>query len=138
MRAQPTPNRLMRLGLILALLLLAAPAHADFKVCNRTANAARVALGRYDGTDWLSEGWWTAAPRACATLITGKLVARYYYVYASDGGAGTWGGSRAFCVGNAKFQIIGRADCAGRGYDKKSFFEVDTGNSPDWTQSLSD
>jgi uncharacterized membrane protein len=128
----------MRPGLILATLLLAAPAHADFKVCNHAGNAARVALGRYDGTAWLSEGWWTVAPRACTAVLTGKLVARYYYVYASDGGAGIWGGSRAFCVGNAKFQIIGRGNCAGRGYDKKSFFEVDTGNAPDWTQSLSD
>lgn len=130
----------MRLGVTLAMLCLATPALADFHVCNRTANTAKVALGRYDGSEWLSEGWWSVPAHACATLLGGKLVARYYYVYASDGGSGTWGGRRAFCVtaGGGKFQIIGRADCAGRGYDRKSFFEVDTGNSPDWTQSLSD
>lgn len=130
----------MRVSLVLAILCWAAPAYADFHVCNRTANATKVALGRYDGTDWLSEGWWNVAPRACATLLQGKLVARYYYLYASDGGSGTWGGKRAFCVTatSGKFQIIGRADCARRGYDRKSFFEVDTGALPDWTQSLSD
>jgi len=130
----------MRLWLAFAILCWAAPAYADFHVCNRTANPTKVAFGRYDGTDWLSEGWWNVAPKACATLLEGKLVARYYYLYASDGGSGTWGGKRAFCVTatSGKFQIIGRADCAKRGYDRKSFFEVDTGALPDWTQSLSD
>ena len=87
----------------------------------------------------MSEGWWIIAPKTCATLIERPLVARYYYLYATDGGAGSWSGSRAFCVSQPdKFSIGGRGNCAGRGYDEKFFFEVDTGNKPDWTQSLSD
>ena len=45
----------------------------------------RVALGRFDGTNWTSQGWWTMQPRTCAGLLTGPLDARYYYLYASDG-----------------------------------------------------
>lgn len=124
----------------LALLCLSAsPAQAAFNVCNRTAHDVSVAFGRFDGTEWLSEGWWPIAARHCTAILPGRLVARYYYLYASDGGAGLWSGSHGFCVKpSGKFQIIGRAKCAEHGYDRKSFFEVDTGSNPDWVQSLSD
>lgn len=132
------------LGFLAVFLYAAEPACAKLDVCNKAAGPAKVALGRFDGAGWMSQGWWTIAPHTCATLIDHPLVARYYYLYATDGGAGSWSGSRAFCVGTpdkfsiAKFSIPGRGDCASRGYDQKSFFEVDTGNKPDWTQSLSD
>ncbi len=123
----------------LILLLLARPAEAGFAVCNKTAIPARVALGRFDGTDWTSQGWWTVQPHKCRTLLTGALVSRYYYLYASDGGPGSWAGSRSFCVsGEERFRIAGRAACARRGYDRKGFFLVDTGQKPDYTQWLSD
>ena len=46
----------MRRMLLLALVLTApaAPAFADFNVCNKSQLAARVALGRFDGTHWTS------------------------------------------------------------------------------------
>ncbi len=50
-----------------------------------------------------------------------------------------WDGKNGFCVGEADtFQIRGRADCAGHGYDRKGFFEIDTGQARDYTQTLSD
>ena len=123
----------------LAFLLLASPAAASFAVCNKTPNPARVALGRFSGTEWMSEGWWTIAPRKCQTLLTTPLVSRYYYLYASDGGPGSWTGSRSFCVSSEeRFEIVGRAGCARRGYDRKGFFQVDTGRKLDYTQWLSD
>jgi uncharacterized membrane protein len=130
-----------RTTLILAvttLLLGASPALASFNVCNKSNLAARVALGRFDGTGWSSEGWWTIRPKACAGLLTGPLQGRYYYLYATDGAAGTWEGKTHFCVApNARFKAAGRGNCAGRGFDRRGFFEVDTGKKPDWTQSLS-
>ena len=76
----------------LALTLLAlAPAEAALTVCNKAAGPARVALGRFDGRDWASEGWWLLAPGKCADVVTGKLDARYYYLYATDGDAGSVG-----------------------------------------------
>jgi uncharacterized membrane protein len=130
----------MRLFLALPLLLaLSMPAQAGFALCNKTAHPAKVALGRFSGTDWGSEGWWTIAPGKCETLVPGALDARYYYLYASDGGTGTWDGTHDFCVAAVeRFAIIGRADCAGRGYERKGFYEVDTHEDINVTKSLSD
>jgi uncharacterized membrane protein len=120
------------------LLVASSPAHAAFNVCNKASLKARVAIGRFDGTNWTSIGWWTIAPKSCAGLLTGPLDARYYYLYATDGAAGTWEGRTHFCVApNAKFSIPGRANCGQRGYDRRGFFEIDTGGAPDWTQTLS-
>jgi uncharacterized membrane protein len=123
---------------VLAAVLAAPPAHAAFNICNKSALAARVALGRFDGTQWTSQGWWTVAPQTCARLLNGPLQARYYYLYASDGAGGTWEGKTHFCTApDTKFLVAGRKDCASRGFDRRGFFEVDTGKSPEFTQSLS-
>jgi len=118
--------------------LAATPALAAFNVCNRTGQPARVAIGRFDGANWTSQGWWTVRPKACEHLLTGPLQGRYYYLYASDGAGGTWEGKTHFCVSpDKRFQAVGRGDCARRRLDTRGFFEVDTGKKPDWTQSLS-
>jgi uncharacterized membrane protein len=135
-------SRAIRFSAVTAALLAAAgwaaPAQAAFNVCNKTAMPARVAIGRFDGTNWTSQGWWTIAPQSCGGLLTGPLDARYYYLYATDGAAGTWAGRTHFCVAPAKkFLAPGRADCGKRGYDSRGFFEVDTGANADWTQTLS-
>jgi uncharacterized membrane protein len=125
-------------GLALFSTLFSTPAEAAFNVCNKANLKTRVAVGHFDGTNWSSTGWWTIEPKACVDVITGPLNARYYYLYASDGAAGTWEGKTHFCVApGAKFTIPGRADCDKRGFDRRGFFEVDTGSSPDWTQNLS-
>jgi uncharacterized membrane protein len=116
----------------------ATPALAAFNVCNRTGQPAKVAIGRFDGTSWTSQGWWTVKPKACERLLTGPLQGRYYYLYASDGAGGTWEGKTHFCVSpDKRFQAVGRGSCAKRRLDTRGFFEVDTGKKPDWTQSLS-
>jgi len=118
--------------------LPAMPAFADFTVCNKSQLAARVALGRFDGTHWTSQGWWTIAPKTCTRLLNGALQSRYYYLYANDGFGGSWEGRTRFCTGvEKKFLAPGRGDCSLRGLDQHGFFEVDTGKSPDWTQTLS-
>jgi uncharacterized membrane protein len=130
----------MRIAFALAVLLAAAgPAEAGLNVCNKGARPVRAAVGRFNGTRWISEGWWQVEPKKCAELIAGKLVARYYYVYASDGAVGTWDGSKSFCVGTTdRFSIVGRGGCTERGFDRRGFFEIDTGNLLNFTQSLSD
>lgn len=128
--------------LLLTLLILSGlcqPAFAALNVCNTTRHPARVAVGRFDGTQWMSEGWWTIAPAKCAAVVPHPLKARYYYMYAVDGGSGGWDGSRKFCLGTTdKFEAPGRDNCAGRGMDRKGFFRIDTGDKPDYTQTLSD
>lgn len=130
-----------RTTLIFAVTLAAAPATpalATFNVCNRAGLPLRVAIGRFDGSNWTSQGWWSVKPKACARLLNGPLQGRYYYLYAKDGAGGTWEGKTRFCVApDRRFQAVGRAGCARRGLDTRGFFEVDTGKKPDWTQSLS-
>lgn len=132
------PSAVLTVSVLAASFLGVRPAEAAFNVCNKSGLAVRVAIGRFDGVNWVSQGWWTVRPGTCAGLLTGPLDARYYYLYASDGGAGTWEGKTHFCVSpNAKFLARGRGSCDKRGLDRRGFFQVDTGKSPDWTQTLS-
>jgi uncharacterized membrane protein len=130
----------MRVILAFAVLALAiGPAEAAFSVCNKGVREAKVAVGRFNGTHWMSEGWFHVAGKKCAQLVPGKLDARYYYLYATDGAQGTWDGSTNFCVGTGdKFSIVGRGACVPRGFDKRGFFQIDTGSHFDYSQNLSD
>jgi uncharacterized membrane protein len=124
-------------GLIFGLGANFTPAQAALNVCNKSALPAKVAVARFNGVKWTSEGWWTVDPAKCATLVQGALNSRYYYIYATDGAAGTWDGSKYFCTSpNAKFAIVGRGTCAAGGFDRRGFFEIDTGRAVNWTQSL--
>jgi uncharacterized membrane protein len=58
----------------------AAPAHADFRLCNNTSARVSVAIAYTDGRNWLSEGWWNLRPSTCETLLRGPLAAQYYCV----------------------------------------------------------
>jgi uncharacterized membrane protein len=123
----------------LFVLVCSGPALANLAICNRASHPARIALGRFNGTDWMSEGWWKVEAGKCETLITGALKARYYYLYASDGSSGGWPGSHAFCIGTGeRFQVFGRDNCAGRGFDRKDFYEIDTEQRSDFTSYISD
>jgi uncharacterized membrane protein len=124
---------------LLGAFVAAPPANAGFSVCNKTTHPASVALGYYDGAEWSSAGWWNIVAGSCAELITTPLPARYYYLYAvhQDVG-GAWDGDRSFCVSKDSFRIKGRSDCLALGHEVRRFFQVDTGNSPDWTENLAD
>ncbi len=126
--------------LILAALLGIAftmPVHAALDVCNKAKHPAKVALGRFDGRTWMSEGWWTIRPGNCALLIKTALDARYYYLYGTDTESGVWDGGTSFCTAaRENFSISGQGDCARRGYDRKRFFLIDTGNNANHTQTL--
>src|SRR6478736_592359 len=96
---------------------VASPAHAAFNVCNKTGQAVRTAIGRFDGTNWSSEGWWTVAPKSCTAILTGPLQGRFYYLYATDGAAGIWEGKTYFCVApDKRYRAVGRSACAKRGF----------------------
>ena len=132
------------LALAVAALLLslgfAAPAQAKLTICNKTETAALVALGRFDGKDWLSEGWWRVPAKSCADVIEGPLTGRYYYLRGvQEGIEGAWDSNRYFfCIARDNFTIKGRKQCRERGYSEAGFFEIDTGDFPNWTHNLSD
>ncbi|MBG1231484.1 DUF1036 domain-containing protein [Aestuariivirga litoralis] len=126
-------------GLGLALFGLSSlPAKADLKLCNNTTSSVSVAIGYKDKEGWASEGWWTAKPQGCISLLKGALIARYYYIFALDKEkGGSWGGQAKICIKDKIFTIRGLEHCADRGYQQQGFFEVDTGEKQDWTVSLS-
>ena len=129
----------------------ASPSYAFLRVCNKAVERVNVAVG-YNSKDygWTSEGWWQLSTGDCKDLITGDLTNRYYYVYADDDTDGTWeakddqkGGF--FCVSDNKFTYHNRdytdgdkIDCDHGGLDSQHFFEVDTGDSSDFTHNLTD
>ena len=81
---------------LLALLLgfaLSTPARADLSVCNSTTSRIGVSLGYRDSQGWVTEGWWNLKPNQCEKLLSGRLAARFYYVYGVDyDRGGEWAG----------------------------------------------
>ena len=136
-------NRFMRrlaAGLVLGLSgFAAAPAHAEFRVCNGTQNLVGVAIGYRAKDGWITEGWWQVPATTCATLIEGKLQSRYYYLYAEDAArGGRWTGDVNMCVAQNEFKISGVKDCFARGYQQMGFKEYDTGRQGSWMVQLTD
>jgi uncharacterized membrane protein len=122
-----------------ALLASAAPAAADFRLCNNTSSRVGIAVGYKDAQGWTTEGWWNLPARSCETVLKGNLVARYYYVYAIDyDRGGEWMGQAYMCTRDKEFTIRGIGDCLARGYDRTGFFEVDTGEQRAWTVQLTE
>ena len=122
-----------------AFLAYAMPVRAELKLCNTTPSRIGVAIGYKDAKDWATEGWWNVASQTCETILKGGLPSRYLYVYAVDyDRGGEWSGSNAMCSDDKSFTIRGSGDCQKRGFRKSGYFEVDTGDSRDWTIRLSD
>ncbi len=122
-----------------AALMKGAPAHADFRLCNMSANRVSVSIAYTDGANWVSEGWWNLKAGVCDNLVRGPLAAEYYYVYAMDERGAEWKGKAFMCTADHEFRIVGRQDCFVRGFDRTGFFEVDTGrDARNWTVQLTD
>jgi uncharacterized membrane protein len=127
------------LGWAVTGLLVATPAAADLKLCNSTASRVGVSIGYQDKEGWATEGWWNIASQTCETLLKGPVPSRFIYVHAVDyDRGGEWAGKNDMCTGEKSFTIRGVQDCASRGYKSTGFFEVDTGDSKEWTIRLTD
>jgi uncharacterized membrane protein len=120
-------------------LVSAAPALADFRVCNATQNLVGVAIGYRARTGWVTEGWWHIDGSTCKTLIEGALSSRYYYLYAEDAErGGRWDGPINMCVAEREFKIAGAGDCFARGFQRAGFQEYDTREQASWMVQLTD
>jgi uncharacterized membrane protein len=133
-----------RRGAVLALLaagaaLNAAPAAADFRLCNNTGSRVGIAIGYKDGEAWITEGWWNLSSRSCETILRGALSARFYYIYGVDyDRGGEWSGKAYMCTRDKEFTIRGIDNCLARGFDRTGFFEVDTNEQRSWTVQLTE
>ena len=124
---------------VIAILMAPASAMADLKLCNTTSSRVGVAIGYKDSKGWATEGWWNVASQSCETLLKGNLIARFYYFHAVEyDRGGEWGGKAFMCTTGKSFTIRNVKDCIKRSYKKTGFFEVDTGESRDWTVRLTD
>jgi uncharacterized membrane protein len=112
---------------------------ADLRVCNQTSARIGLALGYRDTKGWATEGWWNVAAQSCETLLNGPMPSRFIYVHAVDyDRGGEWAGTSFMCTADKTFFIRGVQDCQRRGYNRTGFFEVDTGDSREWTIRLAD
>jgi len=137
--ARAFPGVVVAVVALVAVAASAAPAQADFRLCNNTGSRVGIALGYKDGEGWITEGWWNISARSCETLLRGGLVARYYYLYAVDyDRGGEWSGHAFMCSRDKEFTIRGNEDCLARGYDRTGYFEVDTGEQRAWTVQLTE
>ena len=76
-----------------------------------------------------SEGWWQVAAKKCAELITGRSTRAITISTRPTGRRAPGMAARAFASERlTSSAIVGRGACAARGYDRRGFFEVDTGN----------
>lgn len=114
-------------------------ARADLKLCNATQTRVGVAIGYKDPKGWATEGWWNLPSQSCEVLLRGALPSRFIYVHAVDyDRGGEWVGKSFMCTQDKTFVIRGVEDCVKRGYKRTGFFEVDTGDSKEWTVRLTE
>ena len=119
-------------------LFWAAPADAQFAVCNQTFDVVNVATGMFEDGAFVTRGWWTVGPNQCANVVQKELSARYVYVFAQDVfGKVILQGSAPMCVAPGRFEIVGDSDCLVRGFIEARFHEVDTQRTERWTFFLS-
>lgn len=123
---------------ILALAGTAGPAFAGLEVCNKSGQTAYVAVGYPDGDKWVAEGWWEVGVADCTTVLTGDLSSRYYYVRGEGVDDLVWEGDHYFCTTSTKFTLVDDTECESGTVTRKAFFQVDTGDSRDWTTNLLD
>jgi uncharacterized membrane protein len=124
-----------------SLVASVSPSLADFRICNYTNSTADAAIGYKDPErGWMSKGWWVVRPEKCATVLTGDLRNRYYYVYARDEQGRRWQGGDGwefgtFCINRAKAFTADQREyrhCDEYGLGTRLFRLVDTGKDKDY------
>ena len=95
------------LGLLLPAIVLAAPAQAGVVFCNKFPQTVWVAIAYPQGNDrWLSRGWESLDPEACAPFDTALRVGTFFFraesvPYRDDNGRRIrmfWGKGREFAI----------------------------------------
>lgn len=138
------PSALICGATMLAAVFHAAPAAADFRVCNRTSYVLEAAVGFESGTQMLTRGWARVLPGDCGVALQGPLGASEYFLYARtsrvhSGPAHHWGGRIRLCAKDTNFAIdvpIGAVRCGSDDAFLMPFASMATGHKADWTTTL--
>jgi uncharacterized membrane protein len=136
---------LATLAVLAASFVLAGPAEAALKLCNRTSYILYAATSVVGGNGSSTKGWTRIAPGECQVARAEKLAAQSYLVYARSalahsGPERAWGGDFPLCVKDANFTLNRRgatANCTGDVF-AVPFATVETHNRPDWTMTFDD
>lgn len=114
----------------LAVLGLAAPAHAQWSLCNETSYIVEAAIAYDEAGRRVTEGWTRVRPGECRTVREGPLTPGVHYLYARSslahrGGRREWSGYESHCVDIGDFSIAGEATCEEVGFETRGFVEID-------------
>jgi uncharacterized membrane protein len=127
---------------IVGSVTFAAPAFADFVVCNKVDSVLRIAVAsQWSPTGAAVHGWWRIEPGKCVTPITDPLDTAgttNVYLHVQDDSAKTrWDNSgNFFCVQPAtQFDLFddGKPGCAG---ERRGFHVLDTNRAANFRLDL--
>jgi uncharacterized membrane protein len=114
--------------LAMTILLVASPANADLKICNRMSYVVEAAIGIDDKNATATRGWFRIDPAACRVVAQGTLSAdrillhaRSLPVYGSS--PVPQNGTDNFCIAPNDFVIAAARQCRG-GQTAAPFTEV--------------
>src|SRR5438874_13842175 len=65
-----------------AILILTAPARADFQFCNKTSYVLDLALALEEKDAAATRGWFRVDPGACRSVLQGAITADKIYLHA--------------------------------------------------------
>src|SRR5215813_7697254 len=113
----------------LALLCLAAPAHADLQLCNRASYVVEAAIGIEDKGSAATRGWFRVDPGQCRSVMQGKVEAERMYVHARafpvyGASPAAQAGHADLCIAEGTFLIAGARHCTKPGQRLVRFTEV--------------
>lgn len=110
--------------------LAAAPARAEWTVCNETSYVLQVAIAYDEAGRRVTEGWTRLRPSDCKAVRRGPLAEGEHYLYARSsrahrGGLREWSGEAKLCVDSTDFSLAGEASCEDVGFETRSFIAID-------------
>lgn len=113
----------------LSALGFAAPASAQWTVCNESSYIAEVAVAYPEGENKVTEGWTRVRPGECQVARRTALTPGLHYLYARSspahrGGLHEWSGGTPLCVDEGDFSIAGDAICEDLGFETRFFLEI--------------
>ena len=134
--------------MLLVLSVQAAPATANFNVCNIGKRWVFLAVAYRDESGWKSKGWSAIKGLTCETVISGPLISRYVYVHAIERKCvkfpntfettGVYEGDTRICARTVgtDFELHEIENCDGNLHQKVGFLEIDTLDEESWTLRL--
>ncbi len=113
------------------LIMVAAPAHAKYSLCNKTSYALAAAIGYVDGDRLATRGWWRLRSGQCKVVLTEPTNPGRYFVYAEaipghKGPLRAWSGDTGLCVEQSGFfNLRNQEVCRDDPARQRGFFDVE-------------